>query len=77
MDAPPPAPVDPPVVCKFLRTKHAYGTYQGEIRPWQEGRSTTAVYWCLCTMEPWGPDDGYSHAQRCRPGRSCFAEKTG
>jgi hypothetical protein len=64
-----------PVVCRKLRTKHAFGTFSaagGPLPPWQAGQSTTAVYWCLETMETAGPDDGYCAADRCRPGRACF-----
>lgn len=50
--------VDVPVVCEFLRTKTAFGTFAGSLYSWQTGNSTTAVYWCLRTMETAGPDDG-------------------
>ena len=32
----------------------------------------TAVYWCLRTMETWGPDDRLTEAGACRSGRVCF-----
>ena len=38
---------------------------------WRLGESTTEVYWCLSTMEPFGPDDGYVHATVCKTARSC------
>ena len=41
----------PAVVCRLLRTKTAFGTFRGNAYTWQSGRSTTAVYWCLRTME--------------------------
>jgi hypothetical protein len=63
-----------PVVCQFLRTKTAFGTFAGSLHSWQAGNSTTAVYWCLRTMETAGPDDGYAHPHACRPGRECFSE---
>jgi hypothetical protein len=56
-------------VCRLLRTKTAYGDRGGD---WRRGDSTTAVYWCLNTMEPVGPDDGYVHPHRCARGRACF-----
>ena len=63
-----------PVVCQFLRTKTAFGTFAGSLYSWQTGNSTTAVYWCLRTMETAGPDDGYAHPHTCRHGRECFAD---
>ena len=63
-----------PVVCQFLRTKTAFGTFAGSLYSWQTGHSTTAVYWCLRTMETAGPDDGYAHPHTCRPGRDCFSD---
>lgn len=61
-----------PCVCRLLRTKTAFGTYVGNLYSWQSGNSTTAVYWCLQTMETAGPDDGYAHPHACCQGRDCF-----
>ena len=61
-----------PTVCRMLRTKTAFGTFVGNIYSWQAGRSTTAVYWCLRTMETAGPDDGYAHPHACCEGRGCY-----
>ncbi len=61
-----------PRVCRLLRTKTAFGTFRGTAWAWQSGRSTTAVYWCLRTMETAGPDDGYTHPHTCCEGRSCY-----
>ena len=63
-----------PAVCRLLRTKHSFGTFVGNLYSWQAGASTTAVYWCLCTMETAGPDDGYAHPHQCRKGRACYEE---
>ena len=38
-----------PVVCRLLRTKSAFGAVVGE--DWREGNDSTAVHWCLATME--------------------------
>jgi len=62
----------PPVVCRHLRTKMAFGSMP-MAEDWQRGESSTAVYWCLCTMESAGPDDDFAHARKCRAGRRCFA----
>ncbi len=64
-------------VCRLLRTKTAFGTFRGGAYNWQSGRSTTAVYWCLRTMETAGPDDGYTHPHTCQPGRTCFESAVG
>jgi hypothetical protein len=63
-----------PVVCRMLRTKTGFGNYDAgpDQVPWQFGESTTAVFWCLCTMSMAGPDDGLVHPQNCQSGRSCF-----
>ena len=67
-----------PPVCRMLRTKTAFGSYALETddapdQPtWQDGESTTAVFWCLKTMDTCGPDDDFAHAKACRPGRACF-----
>jgi hypothetical protein len=60
-------------VCRMLRTKNSFASYGGiDDIPWQEGESSTAVFWCLGTMETAGPDDGYAHPTACRAGRTCY-----
>ena len=59
-------------VCRRLRTKKAFGSFHGNLYLWQSGDSTTAVYWCLRTMETVGPDDGFAHPHACVSGRECF-----
>lgn len=60
-----------PSVCRLLRTKTAFSSgTAGEL--WKLGDSTTAVYWCLATMEPCGPDDAYCHPHQCGARRACF-----
>ena len=44
-----------------------------DMEPWQSGESTTAVFWCLRTMETAGPDDAYCHPSTCQSGRACCA----
>jgi hypothetical protein len=65
---------EPPVspVCPMLRTKTAFGSYGPESEPWDSGTSTTAVYWCLQTMQTAGPDDNFCHPNTCRAGRACY-----
>jgi len=57
-----------PQVCRLLRTKTAFGGSQ----EWKRAESTTAVYWCLATMESFGADDSYCHPNACVRGRACF-----
>jgi hypothetical protein len=61
-----------PVVCRMLRTKMSFGSVETGGPDWRTGDSTTAAYWCLCTMESAGPDDDFAHARKCREGRRCF-----
>jgi hypothetical protein len=62
-----------PIVCAKLRTKMSFGSFApGGPPDWREGTSSTAVYWCLKTMETWGTDDDFAHPQKCRAGRACF-----
>jgi hypothetical protein len=67
-------PADPASapVCRLLRTKTAYGSLEGMEHAWHEGASTTAVFWCLGTMETAGLDDGYVHPHTCCAGRTCY-----
>lgn len=65
----------PQTVCSLLRTKTAFGAYASddeEQLDWQSGESTTAVFWCLKTMETCGPDDHFAHPSTCRVGRRCY-----
>lgn len=61
-----------PVVCRLLRTKTGFGSMQPGAPDWRSGDSTTAVYWCLQTMETAGMDGSYAHPHACCEGRSCF-----
>jgi hypothetical protein len=63
---------DASCVCRRLRTKTAFGSFRGKLYAWQSGHSTTAVYWCLRTMETVGPDDTFAHPHACLSGRGCF-----
>jgi hypothetical protein len=63
-------------VCAKLRTKMAFGSFYG-AEDWRLGESSTAVYWCLRTMETWGTDDQLAHPHACIRGRSCFAAPVG
>ena len=60
-----------PSVCRLLRTKSGFGAVVGG-EGWKRGTDETEVFWCLNTMESFGPDDGFVHAQQCCQGRSCW-----
>ena len=68
-------PDAPPEVCRKLRTKMSFNSVVG-ARDWRHGVSTTAVYWCLKTMESAGPDNNYAHPHCCQEGRGCFVHPT-
>lgn len=66
-------------VCRKLRTKLAFTPLvdsDGEQLLWQRGDGSTAVYWCLSTMECAGPDGGLAHATQCRSGRGCYRTRS-
>jgi hypothetical protein len=63
-----------PEVCCMLRTKTAFGALVGH-NAWQHGESTTAVYWCLRTMQTAGPDESFAHPHSCCAGRDCYKKE--
>lgn len=71
-DADEEAEAEAPEVCACLRTKTAFGSLAGAPHRWQQGKSSTAVYWCLATMANSGPDDHVAHPQQCRATRKCY-----
>ena len=71
-----PVDVELPTVCRLLRTKTSFGAGE-EGALWKLGRSTTAAYWCLATMEPFGPDESFCHPHACAAGRACFQPPEG
>jgi hypothetical protein len=66
-----------PVVCRKLRTKHGFGSPAPGAPDWRLGQSSTAVYWCLVTMETWGTDERPAHPHHCVEGRACFEAPAG
>jgi hypothetical protein len=63
-----------PAVCRYLRTKTAFGASSG-YHPWQLGESSTAAYWCLQTMASAGPDEQPAHPNSCCSGRTCYQSR--
>ncbi len=60
-------------ICRFLRAKNGYGTLEGGELPFVTSDTVTTVYRCLCTGEPFGPDDELAHIELCKMTRACFA----
>lgn len=68
-----PEPFLPKDKCACLRTKTmALNTHwipsEAELR----SRADTAIFWCIKTMMPWGPDEDDATPESCRPGRECW-----
>ncbi|MGH9141296.1 MAG: hypothetical protein ACRD2I_09165 [Vicinamibacterales bacterium] len=61
----------PTIVCRAIRSKGA-GVVYGSRVEFENGFYSSAVFWCLATAEPVGPDDGLVHPHACTSGRSCF-----
>jgi hypothetical protein len=72
----PPRAEPPSPICRLLRTKTAFASGE-EGGLWQLGASTTAAYWCLATMEPFGPDESYCHPHVCGDERACYVPRAG
>ncbi|MBL7995043.1 hypothetical protein JNM05_06680 [bacterium] len=58
--------------CRHLRTKTAYIPEADQPDAWRSGESSTAQYWCLCTMTTAGPDNQFAAPESCGHARSCF-----
>jgi len=59
-----------PAICRSLRAKGA-GVAYGDVIQWRNGFYPNAVFWCLHTAEPVGPDDGLVHPHACTVRRAC------
>lgn len=58
--------------CRHLRTKMSYIPEPDQMESWRNDDSTTAQYWCLCTMGVAGPDGQLVAPEMCRSERACF-----
>ncbi len=65
---------DAPHLCDYLRAKVMAGPHNDKRALLALATDSTAIFWCLLTMSPAGPDDGLAHADRCGPGRVCCTE---
>jgi hypothetical protein len=64
-----------PLVCARLRHKGG-GVRYGERLEFDSGFISNAVFWCVDTGEPVGPDDGFAHPHVCLAGRECYCESS-
>lgn len=63
------------LVCRKLRSKLAFAAVEsseGEHVSALDALNSTAVFWCLSTMECAGPDGGFAHQSVCRSDRGCY-----
>jgi hypothetical protein len=60
-----------PVVCARLRTKGGWVPYGERVR-WDSGFISNAVFWCVDTGDPVGPDDHFAHPHVCTCDRPCY-----
>lgn len=65
-----------PGFCANLRTKGFFLSDAPPAMHLAEDRSTTG-YWCLRTMGPIGPDDGYASPRACGSHRACHESHVG
>lgn len=66
------------LLCRKLRSKLAFSaieTSEGEPVSEIEALNSTAVYWCLSTMECAGPDGALAHGSLCHSDRACYSAR--
>jgi len=64
-----------PTTCLDLRAKRSYGDVVSSVEPpWESGLLASDCYWCLKTLESWGPDGQPALPDRCSQDRSCHSE---
>jgi hypothetical protein len=63
------APETPPI-CKWLRAK-THGVHGDPSALHALRDDASAIFWCLLTMSPAGPDDGLAHVRDCGESRIC------
>lgn len=65
-------------ICRKLRSKLAFAaveTTDGEHVSAIDALNSSAVYWCLSTMECAGPDGALAHQSVCRSDRACYQSR--
>jgi hypothetical protein len=62
--------------CADLRAKRAYGDLSSSAEPdWEDGLLATDCFWCLKTLQAWGPDGRPAVAGECAAGRVCHTPR--
>jgi hypothetical protein len=59
-----------PHICKWLRAK-THGVHGDPDALHALRDDASAIFWCLLTMSPAGPDDGLAHVRSCGEDRVC------
>jgi hypothetical protein len=59
-----------PPLCKWLRAK-THGVHGDRDALWALRDDASAIFWCLLTMSPTGPDDRLVHVRDCGTSRIC------
>lgn len=73
MSDPTTEPFVPRDVCSCLRTKTmALNTHYVPSEAELRAHADTAIFWCIKTTMPWGPDELDATPGSCRPGRECW-----
>ena len=68
-----PEPFLPPDVCSCLRTKTmALNTHYTPTEAEILAHADTALFWCIKTTRPYGPDELDVTPRECRPPRECW-----
>lgn len=58
-------------LCDYLRAKVSAAGHGDKPALFRIRDDASSIYWCLLTMSPAGPDDGFVHADRCSKAREC------
>lgn len=66
-------PVDLPRICRHLKTKGLY--LDGLDDPDMHRTGPEARYWCLQSMQSFGPDGDFVCPEDCDPNRTCFRDE--
>ena len=57
-------------ICKWLRAK-THGVHGDPAALEALRDDASAIFWCLLTLSPAGPDDGLAHVRECGASRAC------
>lgn len=63
-------------LCDYLRAKASGAAHGDKPALLRLREDASSIFWCLLTMSPVGPDDGFVHADRCSKARECCVADT-